>query len=140
MDWKIRPMTVEDGSSVRKLWENSEGINISDADTPAAVKKLVQQIPNFSLVAEDPRGAIIGSVLGSCDTRRGYIHHLVVCREKRGKGLGKTLMMEIERAFRAAGIKKIHLFVVSENEKVCDFYRKIGWTTRQDVILMSKKL
>ena len=140
----IRTMTMADYPAVRALWEAEPGIKVSAVDQPDAVARLLQRCPNLSLVAEgrDPDGKVdvLAGVMGSDDTRRGYVHHLVVRPGLRGTGLGRRLMEEIGRRFVAAGIPKLHLFVMRGNDEVVAFYEHIGWYRRPDITLMSRDL
>ena len=135
--FNIRSMTENDYDSVYKLWKLDSGIAISSVDTKEKIVTLLRRCPEISLVAEESN-EIIGSVIGSEDTRRGYVHHLIVSPKYRKKGIGKLLMENISERFAKAGIEKIHLFIVSENQDVANFYSHIGWHKRPDIILMSK--
>ncbi len=136
---RLRDMTMDDYPAVRALWEAEPGIKVSAVDSPGAVRTLLAHSPGISLVAERD-GRIVGSVLGSQDTRRGYVHHLVVAPECRGQGLGRRLMEAVLERFAAAGIPKVHLFVMRNNRSVEDFYRHLGWTERTDLTMFSYDL
>lgn len=135
----IREMTMADYPAVRAMWNAEPGITISSVDEPEAIKRLLEHSPGLSLVAEY-HGEIIGSVLGSQDTRRGYVHHLVVVPHARGIGLGRRLMEEILSRFAAIGIPKVHLFVMKTNPQVESFYRHLGWIERRDLTMFSFNL
>ena len=138
-DWQIRLMTPADYAAIRRLWEQEPGIFIAGVDSEENVCRLLERSPGISLVAER-NGDIVGGVMGTEDTRRGYVHHLVVLPELRKHGLGARLMEQLEENFRRAGIPKVHLFVISENSGVVAFYEKAGWHRRPDIVLMSKQL
>jgi ribosomal protein S18 acetylase RimI-like enzyme len=138
-NWTIRLMTPADYPRVRALWESDSGIAISSVDEAEPVTRLLQRCPGISLVAEHGE-EMIGGVLGSEDTRRGYVHHLIVAPAWRGRGLGRRLMSAIEQNFLHAGIPKAHLFVLTENAQVISFYESIKWFRRPDLVLMSRNL
>jgi len=135
----LREMTVADYPAVRSSWEAEPGINLSSVDTLASVGRLLSHSPGISLVAEKDK-RIIGSLLGSQDTRRGYVHHLVVDPAFRGFGLGRLLMEKVLSCFVAAGIPKVHLFVMRSNPEVLEFYRHLGWKERTDLIMFSRDI
>lgn len=132
----LREMTMADYAAVRALWEAEPGIKISGVDELEPIRRLLEHSPGISLVAERD-GQIVGAVLGSQDTRRGYVHHLVVAPAARGQGLGRRLMEEVLARFAAAGIPKVHLFVLKSNPEVESFYRHLGWTERRDLTMFS---
>lgn len=134
---KIRTMTENDYDSVYNLWKSDSGIALSSVDSREKITALLKRCPDISLIAEE-NNIVIGSVLGSEDTRRGYVHHLIVAQTHRKRGIGKLLMENITKRFSKAGIEKIHLFIVSKNSEVVSFYKHINWHTRPDIILMSK--
>jgi ribosomal protein S18 acetylase RimI-like enzyme len=47
--------------------------------------------------------------------------------EYRGKGLGKKIMQEIMGRLKNEGIKRLELFVVCDNERAINFYKKLGF-------------
>lgn len=132
----LREMTMADYPAVRAMWDAEPGIKVSGVDEPEPIQRLLERSPGISLVAERD-GVIVGSVLGSQDTRRGYVHHLVVAPTARGTGLGRRLMEEVLARFAAAGIPKVHLFVLKTNPDVESFYRHLGWTERRDLTMFS---
>lgn len=135
----IREMQITDYYEVRKIWEAEPGITITSVDSYEGIKKLLEHSPGLSLVAVH-NCRIVGSVLGSQDTRRGYIHHLVVIPEYRKIGLGKKLLQQILANFKRIGIPKVHLFVVKSNKEAEEFYRHLGWQERIDLTMFSYTL
>jgi len=77
-------------------------------------------------------------ILGGFDGRRGLVHHLAVLPEYQGKGIGKVLMYKLEETFKKMGVVKINFWVENRNLKVTDFYRKLGYELRDDIVTMSK--
>lgn len=80
---------------------------------------------------------LIGTVLGGFDGRRGYIYHLGVHRDYRGRGYGKELMAHVLRELKALGALKIHLFVFEDNQTAAAFYKSQGWELRRDIQVFS---
>jgi ribosomal protein S18 acetylase RimI-like enzyme len=138
-NFPIRLMTIADYPALRLLWEQEPGINIAGVDSENHVRRLLERSPGLSLVVEH-QGKIVGGVMATEDTRRGYVHHLVVIPELRKHRLGARLMAALEENFRKAGIPKVHLFVLAENSGVISFYEKSDWHRRPDIVLMSKQL
>jgi len=47
------------------------------------------------------------------------------------------MMDELIEKFHKKKVHKIHLFIEKDNKEVVDFYRKLGWEVRDDLIMMS---
>jgi len=78
--------------------------------------------------------------MGGFDGRRGLVHHLVVAREYRHRGLARAIMEELERRLKALGVVKINFWVQTNNLEAVGFYEKIGYQPRTDLVTMSKVL
>ncbi|GAG76568.1 unnamed protein product, partial [marine sediment metagenome] len=47
------------------------------------------------------------------------------------------MMDELIEKFHIKNVHKVHLFIEKYNKEVVDFYRKLGWDVRDDLIMMS---
>jgi putative acetyltransferase len=130
-------MTIDDYDAVLALWQASEGVGLSDADSRESIAGYLTRNPGHSFVAEVD-GALVGAVLCGHDGRRGYIHHLAVHPNYRRQGIGQELVTYCLAALREAGIQKCHLFVFDGNRNGRAFWQNIGWTERVELVLMSK--
>ena len=129
-----------DYDSVYQLWKSIEkGVHLGRSDTPAEIKKKIARDPDLFLVAEVEH-AIIGSVIGGFDGRRGLIYHLAVSTSYRGIGIGSHLMEEVEARLRAKGCLKCYLLVTSDNPEAEDYYQGRGWQPMDTVHLFGKEL
>lgn len=61
------------------------------------------------------------------DDNVAYISSLVVSEDKRGQGIGKTLLHEAENAIRNKGYNYAKLCVEKSNEWVVDWYKREGY-------------
>ena len=128
-----------DYAAVLALWQTAgPGVHLGRSDTPAEISKKLQRDPDLFLVA-DEGGAIIGSVIGGYDGRRGLVYHLAVAPERRDGGLGRQLMTELESRLRAKGCLKAYLLVTLDNPDALAFYERLGWG-EMPMHLMGKEL
>ncbi len=134
----VRPMTMQDYGAVVDLWRSS-GISVTLSDAPAETARMLSHNPATCLVAEAD-GKVIGVVLGGFDGRRGFVHHLAVAPDRRKTGLGRLLMEQIETKFAQMGVVKITFLVEVRNKGVLEFYKKLGYTVREDLIAVSKTM
>jgi len=137
----IRNFTLADYDAVYAFWQSmGPGLGLGMSDTWEEIGKKYERDPDLFLVAED-NGQIIGTVIGGFDGRRGMIYHLAVARPYRGKGLGRTLMNEVEARLKAKGCRKSYLLVRRNNLSAVSFYEHLGWSDMSDnVIIMGKEL
>ena len=139
MKINLREMTIDDFDVVLTIWENSEGIGLSDADSKEGIRNFLIRNPGLSFVAMDGE-EIVGAALCGHDGRRGYIHHLAVADSHRKKGIGRSLVNRCVFALMRIGIAKCHLFVFGENRDAIDFWNRVGWTQRVELMMMSQQL
>ena len=117
----------------------SNGTCVIDENQFENIKKFLEQNPRTCFVAEE-YNQLVGTVLGGNDGRRGYIYHLAVHPDHQKKGVGKQLTETCLAALRKQGIMKCHIFVISDNEDGIQFWKKIGWEMRDDILVMSRNL
>ena len=133
----IRPMTIADYEEALALWQGSEGVGLSAADSREAIAAYLQRNPDLSMVAFVGT-SLVGAVLCGHDGRRGFIHHLAVAPAYRRRGIGSALVRSCLARLRALGIGKCHLFVFHANESAQAFWRAQGWHVRHDILIMSR--
>ncbi len=135
-DIRYAVMTLEHYERAFALWRATPGIGVSAADTRGAIARYLERNPGSSFVAT--RGdAVVGTVLGGHDRRRGYLHHLAVAADCRGLGIGAELVRRCIAALSREGLDKTHLFVHADNELGLGFWRRAGWQQRDDIVMFS---
>lgn len=143
MNFEIREMTIADYDAVLALWQATEGMGLSAADSREAIERYLTRNPGMSFVAVATgaeQSKVVGAVLAGHDGRRGYLHHLAVRSDWRKQGLGEALVERSMVCLRAEGIDKCHLFVFTHNETGRAFWEHIGWTERKTLVIMSRDL
>jgi ribosomal protein S18 acetylase RimI-like enzyme len=130
-------MTIGDYPQVYTLWEKTEGVGLSDADERENINQFLDRNPGMSFVAFDG-DMLVGAVLCGNDGRRGYIHHLAIANTHRRNGIGARLVGECLLKLGESNIHKCHLFVFADNQGAIDFWKRIGWEQRGELLLMSK--
>lgn len=134
---KIRPFKESDRQAVIQLWQDCDLTRPwNDPNTDISRKVAFQ--PELFLVAEDA-GQVIASAMAGYDGHRGSVYYLAVSPRYQAKGIGKQLMSEIEDRLMKLGCPKLNIVVRSSNDKVLEFYRKLGYVT-DDVVSLGKRL
>ena len=132
---KIEKFKIEYYDEVVELWRKA-GIGVGSSDTIDDVARVLNRNPDLFLIGK-LQGRVIAVVMGAFDGRRGYVHHLAIDLDYHKKGYGKKMMNELIEKFHIKKIHKIHLFIEKHNKEVVDFYKKLGWEVRDDLIMMS---
>ncbi|MCQ2011394.1 MAG: GNAT family N-acetyltransferase [Sporolactobacillus sp.] len=131
---KIRLMEIEDYAEVHRLWTNTNGMGMRSLDDSVkGIEKFLKRNPTTNFIAEENH-KIIGVILCGNDGRRGYIYHTAVDSNYRRRGVGKQLVDAIINALREEDINKVALVVFATNETGNNFWQKIGFNKREDII------
>lgn len=129
----IRRMVIDDYDKICHLWHQIQGFAIrSIDDSRQGIETFLRRNPNTSVVAEY-NGEIIGTILCGNDGRYGYLYHVCVMKDYRAMGIGKLMVQEVIKSLREENISKIALIAFSKNEVGNTFWKKLGWTRREDV-------
>jgi len=132
---KIELFTMRYYNEIIDLWKRS-GIEVSSSDTRDEIARLLKRNPDLFLIGKENE-KVIAVVMGAFDGRRGYVHHLAIDSAYKKKKYGKMMMDELIEKFQIKKVHKVHLFIEKYNKKIVDFYRKLGWEVRDDLIMMS---
>ncbi|MDE6064775.1 MAG: GNAT family N-acetyltransferase [Lachnospiraceae bacterium] len=131
--YTIRTMTIEDYDGVYALWMSIKGFAIrSIDDSKEGVARFLLRNPDTSVVAEED-GRIIGAILCGHDGRRGCLYHVCVRQECRMRGVGKAMVVYCMEKLKEEQISKVSLIAFTANDVGNAFWRRIGWTKREDL-------
>ena len=87
----------------------------------------------LSKMGEDLRvSGPVGAPLGFCAIKGEELYQLFVSREARGTGLAQILLADGERRLAANGVGMAFLDCSPGNDRAAAFYRKCGWTFREE--------
>lgn len=129
----IREMTMADYDNVYQLWMSISGFGIRMVDDSRdGVERFLRRNPTTSVVAEQ-NGLIIGAILCGHDGRRGCFYHVCVSAACRKHGVGHRMVGFCLEALHKEGISKVNLIAFKNNEAGNAFWKKLGWTWRQDL-------
>jgi ribosomal protein S18 acetylase RimI-like enzyme len=129
----------QDYLTVVDLWRRAgPGIHLRRSDEPEEILKKLTRDPDLFLVAVK-EGAIVGTVLGGFDGRRGLVYHLAVEPHLRQHGIGDRLMKELETRLKRKGCLRCYLLVTKDNQEAMEFYTHRGWDA-MDLQLFGKNL
>lgn len=129
----IRKMTIDDYEEVYRLWSGIRGFAMRSLDdSREGVQRFLDRNPETSVVAVED-GRIAGAILCGHDGRRGCMYHVCVHEDYRMRGIGKSMVVHAMEALKKEKISKVSLIAFTENDVGNAFWRRIGWTKREDL-------
>jgi ribosomal protein S18 acetylase RimI-like enzyme len=135
----VRIFRIEDYDAVVALWWRTDGIALNESDTRPATAAFLRRNPRLSFAAEKD-GRIIGAVLCGHDGRRGYLHHLVVSKRHRQRGIYRQLISACLAKLHKVGIQKCSIFLFASNVAGMKFWQRMGWSSPTEIQLMQIRL
>ena len=133
-------MIIEDYDNVYALWMSCAGMGLNNLDdSRGGIEKFLTRNPDTCYVAID-NDTIVGVIMVGNDGRRGYIYHTSVHPDYRKQGIGRKLVDTALDSLLKLGINKVALVVFDRNKAGNEFWGKMGFTTRNDIIYRNKAL
>ncbi|MED9904009.1 MAG: GNAT family N-acetyltransferase [Lachnospiraceae bacterium] len=131
--FQVRTMTTEDYEGVRALWMTIKGFGIrSIDDSKIGVERFLKRNPTTSVVAVED-GMIVGAILCGHDGRRGCLYHVCVREDCRMQGIGQAMVVYCMERLKEEKISKVSLIAFTANDVGNAFWKRIGWTRREDL-------
>lgn len=132
---RIRPAADGDEAALVALWK-AVGVYRPWND-PARDIAFARRGPHSTVLVAEEGGRILASAMIGEDGHRGWVYYLAVEPDRQGSGLGRSMMAAAEDWLRRRGVWKVQLLVRRDNEAVRDFYRALGYS-EPDTLLMQK--
>jgi ribosomal protein S18 acetylase RimI-like enzyme len=133
----IRPFALRDTESVIALWQET-GLTRSWNNPYLDIQRKLTVQPELFLVAVDGED-VVGTVMGGYDGHRGWIYYLASSPQRRGEGIARDLVADVEEKLLEMGCPKVQLMVRPGNEEVLGFYDALGYE-RFDTTTTGKRL
>ncbi|MFX1362997.1 MAG: GNAT family N-acetyltransferase [Promethearchaeota archaeon] len=135
----MRKLTAKDYDALIRLW-NDAGLPYKPQgrDKREDIENQLKQPNTLYLIAEVDN-VIVGSILGTHDSRKGWINRLAVSPCHRRKGLAKRLVKEVENRFSELGIDIMACMVEDWNTMSLEVFERLGYTRHPDIIYLSKR-
>ena len=133
----IRPFQEGDEEALVSLWNMCKLTVPWNNPYKDIARKLKVQAELFLVgLLEDK---LIASVMAGYDGHRGCINYFAVHPDFQARGYGKLLMDNVENGLRELGCPKINLQIRVGNDRVSQYYQKLGFV-EEKLINMGKRI
>lgn len=118
----LRSATPDDYEAYARLFPE---MDLSDP-VPGPDHYEANVMPEAAVWEED--GRVVGFLLTQILANAGYVRHVIVDPEARGRGIGRALMHAAAERLRRAGLTRWALNVKPDNPPAVELYRSLGMT------------
>ena len=137
---KIRRATTKDIKNILNVW-NQAGLPIKPQgrDSIENLKKQIAQSNLWFLVAEENRN-IVGVVLVTHDSRKGWINRLAVIPTMQRKGIAMELIKAAEKSLLENNIGVFAALIEIDNTASRRLFEKSNYEYHQNITYYVKKI
>lgn len=125
--------------ALQKLAYQQEAAIYNDNDIPPLTQTLEEfreEAKNVTMLKAIIDNKIVGSIRAYVENGICYVGRVIVHPDYQNNGIGKILMLEIEKHFKNA--RKFELFTGMQSEKNLYLYKKLGYAEFKTVKLSDK--
>ena len=135
----LRRLTIDDHAAILALWQRAGlcSIRPEGRDSRSEFEKQFAGGQIAIGLEEDDR--LIGVVIVTSDTRKGWINRLAIDPYYQRKGFGEQLVCAAEDALHEAGIHLTAAFIEEGNVASLTLFEKLGYATHQHIVYVSKR-
>jgi N-acetylglutamate synthase-like GNAT family acetyltransferase len=136
---EIRRLTINDYREMVRLWSKAKlPFKPKGRDRKEAIAIQIEANPDF-FIGTFENNRLVGTVIISCDTRKGWINRLAVDPNYRDRGIAKALIAASEKMLRKYGIRIFCALI--EDSKIASkkLFKECGYAEHLDIIYFSKR-
>lgn len=136
---ELRKLTISDYEEIIKFWTRAKlSHRPRGRDSKESIALQMASTPDFFLGAFEGN-RLIGTVILSCDLRRGWINRLAVDPDYRRRGVAKALVSESEKILRNHGVRIFCALVDGDNIASRKLFKECGYVEHHDIVYFSKR-
>jgi N-acetylglutamate synthase len=135
----LRRLTIDDYEAMLTLWQRAglHTIKPTGRDSRSEFEK--QFAGGQIAIGLEEAGQLIGVVIVTNDTRKGWINRLAIDPDQRRKGYGEQLVHAAEEVLHEAGLHMTAAFIEDSNAASLGLFEKLGYVTHPSVVYVSKR-
>ena len=135
----IRRLTINDYEEIVRLWLRAKlPFKPEGRDSKEAIEAQMKADPDLFLGAFEDNH-LVGTVIISCDVRKGWINRLAVDPDHRHRGIAKALIAESERTLRKQGVRIFCALIEDYNATSKKLFKECGYVEHHDIKYFSKR-
>ncbi len=135
----LRRLTTDDHAAILALWQRA-GLHSIRPEGRDSRSEFERQFAGGQIaIGLEEDGQLIGMVIVTNDTRKGWINRLAIDPEYRRKGYGEQLVQAAEDALHEVGMHLIAAFIEEGNEASLALFEKLGYATHEHIYYVSKR-
>ena len=133
-----RHLTIDNYGAIIRLWEQAglQSMRLEGRDSRDAFA--AQLAAGQKIIGLEEGGQLIGTVVVTHDTRKGWINRLVIHPDYRRRGYAAKLIAAAEQELRAAGLQIFAVLIEADNNASRELFAREGYKSH-DVVYMSKR-
>jgi ribosomal protein S18 acetylase RimI-like enzyme len=134
----LRYLTVDDYDAIIHLWKQAglQSLRLQGRDSRDAFA--AQLAAGQRAIGLEDKGQLVGAVLVTHDTRKGWINRLAVHPDHRRKGYATELIAAAEQELRAMGLRVFAVLIEADNDVSQQLFAREGYKAH-DIVYMSKR-
>jgi N-acetylglutamate synthase len=135
----LRRLTIDDYEAMLALWQRA-GLHSIRPEGRDSRSEFGKQFAGGQIaIGLEEDGQLIGVVIATHDTRKGWINRLAIDPDQRRKGYGEQLVYAAEDALHEAGMHLIAAFIEEDNTASLTLFEKLGYAAHPKIVYVSKR-
>jgi ribosomal protein S18 acetylase RimI-like enzyme len=135
----LRRLTIDDHAAILALWQRA-GLHSIRPEGRDSRSEFERQFAGGQIaIGLEEDGQLIGVVIATHDTRKGWINRLAIDPAYRRKGYGELLVHAAEDALREAGLHMTAAFIEDGNAASLGLFEKLGYVPHPKIVYVSKR-
>jgi ribosomal protein S18 acetylase RimI-like enzyme len=135
----LRRLTIDDHAAILALWQRA-GLHSIRPEGRDSRSEFERQFAGGQIaIGLEEAGKLIGVVIATHDTRKGWINRLAIDPDQRRKGYGEQLVHAAEDALHEAGMHLIAAFIEEGNTASLTMFEKLGYAAHPKIVYVSKR-
>lgn len=135
---KLRNLGIDDYDVIIQLWQQAGLHSMRPKGRDSRDGFAAQLAAGQKAIGLEERGQLIGTVVITHDTRKGWINRLAVHPEYRRRGYAAQLLAAAEKELQAMGIRVFAVLIEADNVTSQKFFAREGYKTH-DIVYMTKR-
>jgi ribosomal protein S18 acetylase RimI-like enzyme len=134
----LRNLGIDDYDAIIQLWQRAGLHSMRPEGRDSRDAFAAQLAAGQKIIGLEERGRLIGTVVITHDTRKGWINRLAVHPEYRRKGYAAQLLAAAEKELQAMRIRVFAVLIEADNVTSQKFFAREGYKTH-DIVYMTKR-